>query len=96
MVKLLASYGQWMLENTSLPKLFINATSGSILIGKAREFCQIWPNQREVSVDWTRFVRKDSPDEIGSAIAEGLIVFREQQSILNEYLKNGCASVYGC
>jgi hypothetical protein len=51
MVKLLASYGQWMLENTSLPKLFINATSGSILIGKAREFCQIWPNQREVSVD---------------------------------------------
>ena len=72
MVKLVDSYGQWMLENTSLPKLFINATPGSILTGKAREFCRTWPNQREVTVVGTHFIQEDSPDEIGSAVAEWL------------------------
>ena len=72
MVKLVDSYGQWMLENTSLPKLFINATPGSILTGKAREFCRTWPNQREVTVAGTHFIQEDSPDEIGSAVAEWL------------------------
>ena len=72
MVKLVNSYGQWMLQNTSLPKLFINATPGSILTGKAREFCRTWPNQREVTVAGTHFIQEDSPDEIGSAVAEWL------------------------
>ena len=72
MVKLVDSYGHWMLENTSLPKLFINATPGSILTGKAREFCRTWPNQREVTVVGTHFIQEDSPDEIGSAVAEWL------------------------
>ena len=72
MVKLVDSYGQWMLENTSLPKLFINATPGSILTGKAREFCRTWPNQCEVTVAGTHFIQEDSPDEIGSAVAEWL------------------------
>ena len=72
MVKLVDSYGQWMLENTSLPKLFINATPGSILTGKAREFCRTWPNQYEVTVAGTHFIQEDSPDEIGSAVAEWL------------------------
>ena len=72
MVKLVDSFGQWMLENTSLPKLFINATPGSILTGKAREFCRTWPNQREVTVAGTHFIQEDSPDEIGSAVAEWL------------------------
>ena len=72
MVKLVDSYGQWMLENTSLPKLFINATPGSILTGKAREFCRTWPNQSEVTVAGTHFIQEDSPDEIGSAVAEWL------------------------
>jgi haloalkane dehalogenase len=72
MVKLVDSYGQWMLENTSLPKLFINATPGSILTGKAREFCRTWPNQREVTVAGTHFIQEDSPNEIGSAVAEWL------------------------
>ena len=72
MVKLVDSYGQWMLQNTSLPKLFINATPGSILTGKAREFCRTWPNQREVTVAGTHFIQEDSPNEIGSAVAEWL------------------------
>ena len=72
MVKLVDSYGQWMLQNTSLPKLSINATPGSILTGKAREFCRTWPNQREVTVAGTHFIQEDSPNEIGSAVAEWL------------------------
>ena len=72
MVKLVDSYGQWMLQNTSLPKLFIDATPGSILTGKAREFCRTWPNQREVTVAGTHFIQEDSPNEIGSAVAEWL------------------------
>ena len=72
MLKLVDSYGQWMLQNTSLPKLFINATPGSILTGKAREFCRTWPNQREVTVAGTHFIQEDSPNEIGSAVAEWL------------------------
>ena len=72
MVKLVDSYGQWMLQNTSLPKLFINAIPGSILTGKAREFCRTWPNQREVTVAGTHFIQEDSPNEIGSAVAEWL------------------------
>ena len=72
MVKLVDSYGQWMLGNTSLPKLFINANPGSILTGKAREFCRSWPNQTEVTVAGLHFIQEDSPNEIGSAVAQWL------------------------
>ena len=72
MVKLVNSYGQWMLGNTSLPKLFINANPGSILTGKAREFCRSWPNQTEVTVAGLHFIQEDSPNEIGSAVAQWL------------------------
>lgn len=72
MVKLVDSYGQWMLGNTSLPKLFINANPGSILTGKAREFCRRWPNQTEVTVAGLHFIQEDSPNEIGSAVAQWL------------------------
>jgi haloalkane dehalogenase len=53
-----------------LPKLFINANPGAILIGPQREFCRRWPNQREVTVRGIHFIQEDSPDEIGGALAE--------------------------
>jgi haloalkane dehalogenase len=62
-------YGAWLAES-DVPKLFINANPGSILTGKAREFCRTWPNQREVTVKGRHFVQEDSPDEIGRAVAE--------------------------
>ena len=58
--------------NTSLPKLFINANPGSILTGKAREFCRSWPNQTEVTVAGLHFIQEDSPNEIGSVVAQWL------------------------
>jgi haloalkane dehalogenase len=72
MVDLVDSYGQWMAGNTELPKLFINAEPGSILVGKARDFCRMWPNQTEVTVKGSHFIQEDSPAEIGQAVANWL------------------------
>ena len=53
-----------------IPKLFINAEPGSILVGEQREFCRSWKNQKEVTVKGTHFIQEDSPHEIGQAISE--------------------------
>ena len=50
------------------PKLFINAEPGSILVGKTRERCRNWKNQKEVTVQGGHFIQEISPNEIGSAI----------------------------
>lgn len=60
-------YANWM-GSSAIPKLFINAEPGAILIGAQREFCRSWPNQREVTVSGTHFIQEDSPDEISFAI----------------------------
>jgi len=57
------------LSASKIPKLFINAAPGAILIGAQREFCRAWPNQQEVTVAGNHFLQEDSPDEIGEAIA---------------------------
>jgi haloalkane dehalogenase len=67
-VKIVENYGQWLLRSP-LPKLFINAEPGSLLIGRGREFCRSWPNQEEVTVRGIHFIQEDSPDEIGSELA---------------------------
>ena len=69
--KIVESYSKWMAEN-ELPKLFINAEPGAILIGKQREFCRTWKNQKEVTVKGSHFIQEDSPDEIGKAIFDWL------------------------
>jgi len=61
-------YGRW-LESAPVPKLFIDADPGAILIGPQREYCRSWPNQQEVRVKGSHFIQEDSPDEIGQAIA---------------------------
>jgi len=68
MVELVEAYGAFMAAS-AIPKLFINAEPGSILVGKQREFCRSWPNQTEVTVKGLHFVQEDSPTEIGQAIA---------------------------
>jgi len=61
-------YGKW-LATSNIPKLFINADPGMILVGRQREFCRTWPNQQEVTVKGLHFIQEDSPAEIGQAIA---------------------------
>lgn len=68
-VALVSSYADW-LSQSDVPKLFVNAEPGAILIGEQREFCRSWPNQEEVTVKGNHFLQEDSPDEIGKAIAE--------------------------
>jgi haloalkane dehalogenase len=63
------AYAGW-LSSSNLPKLFVNADPGAILIGEPREFCRRWPNQREVTVKGSHFIQEDSPQAIGRAIAE--------------------------
>jgi|TARA_B110000438_G_scaffold7972_1_gene7790 haloalkane dehalogenase len=68
-VELVQSYADWLSES-DMPKLFINAEPGAILIGPQREFCRSWPNQQEVTVVGNHFLQEDSPNEIGEAIAQ--------------------------
>jgi hypothetical protein len=68
MVKVVENYAAWLAE-TDVPKLYINAEPGSILVGRQRELCRAWPNQTEVAVKGRHFVQEDSPDEIGQAVA---------------------------
>lgn len=68
-VEVVTRYGAW-LAKSNVPKLFINAEPGSILVGRQRDFCRTWPNQREVTVAGSHFIQEDSPDAIGQAIAD--------------------------
>ncbi len=68
-VAIVERYGAW-LARCEVPKLFVNADPGSILTGRARDFCRTWPTQTEVTVNGLHFVQEDSPDQIGAAIAD--------------------------
>lgn len=70
-VEIVQSYADWM-RVCDIPKLFINAEPGAILVGTQREFCRSWPNQTEVTVPGIHFIQEDSPDEIGIALADWL------------------------
>ena len=63
-----ANYAAW-LESSEVPKLFINAEPGAILVGRQRAFARTLKNQVEVTVAGSHFIQEDSPDEIGRAIA---------------------------
>lgn len=67
-----SAYAAWMAEN-DVPKYFVNADPGTILIGRQREFCRTWRNQREITVPGIHFIQEDSGDEIGAALREWLL-----------------------
>ena len=66
---IVSDYAEWLTE-TEVPKLFVNADPGAILIGGQREFCRTFPNQEEITVPGIHFIQEDSPHEIGEAIAK--------------------------
>jgi haloalkane dehalogenase len=68
-VSVVEDYGRW-LAKADVPKLFINAEPGAIVRGRVRELVRTWPNLTETTVSGTHFVQEDSPDEIGTAVAE--------------------------
>lgn len=66
---IVSDYARW-LEGAPVPKLFVNAEPGSILVGAQRDYCRTWPHQREVTVAGIHFIQEDSPREIGVAVRD--------------------------
>ncbi len=67
-VQIASDYAQWMAES-DIPKLFVNAEPGAILIGSLREFSRSWKNQTEITVPGSHFIQEDSGPAIGRALA---------------------------
>ena len=68
-VQIAQAYSEWMAES-DIPKLFVNADPGAILLGAVREFCRGWKNQTEVTVPGSHFIQEDSGPAIGRAVAD--------------------------
>ena len=49
---------------SNIPKLFINADPGFLLIGSQRDEVRSWVNIKEVTVDGNHFIQEDSPEDI--------------------------------
>ncbi|WP_394827087.1 haloalkane dehalogenase [Pendulispora albinea] len=71
MCEVAQQYADW-LAASPIPKLFVNAEPGRVLVGKLREACRRWPNQREVTVRGLHFLQEDSPLAIAEAISDWL------------------------
>ena len=68
-VAVINAYSSWLAES-NVPKLFINAEPGFIVRGPIRELIRTWPHLTETTVNGIQYIPEDSPDEIGTAIAE--------------------------
>jgi haloalkane dehalogenase len=67
-VRVVDSYARYM-QQSPIPKLFIDAEPAGFLIGKQREFCRAWPNQQTLTVQGAHFLQEDAPELIGEAAA---------------------------
>lgn len=67
-VKIVDEYSAW-LGQSDVPKLFVNAEPGALIVGPVRDLVRSWPNLTEVTVPGVHFIQEDSPDLIGEAIA---------------------------
>ena len=57
-------------KNSNIPKLFINADPGFLLVGSQRDEVRNWNNLKEVTVKGNHFIQEDSPDEITAHIKD--------------------------
>ena len=69
-VTTIAESANWMARSVDLPKLFIHGAPGTLMRGRVLEAVRAWPNQTEVTVRGVKLLQEDSPDEIGTAIAD--------------------------
>jgi haloalkane dehalogenase len=68
-VAVVDEYRSWLAES-DVPKLFINADPGAIVTGRIRDYVRSWQNMTEITVPGVHFIQEDSPDEIGTALAQ--------------------------
>jgi len=66
------AYADWLAASDDLPKLFINTSDGHALLGRNRDFCRTWPNQKEVTLQGKHYIQEDDPVGLGGAIAAWL------------------------
>jgi haloalkane dehalogenase len=55
-------------KDSNIPKLFINANPGFLLVGTQRDEIRRWNNLKEVSVKGNHFIQEDSPEDISNHI----------------------------
>jgi len=60
------SYSNWMAASL-VPKLLIVTTEGQ-LAGHNLDYCRMWPNQTEVTVEAKHFFQEDAPEAVGQAL----------------------------
>ena len=72
-----ARYGYW-LRTSDVPKLFLDADPGFMLVGRPRGLVRKWPALTEVTVPGAHFVPEDSPHEIGRALADWIPTLTER------------------
>jgi haloalkane dehalogenase len=68
-VAVVDEYRSWLAES-DVPKLFINADPGAIVTGRIRDYVRSWRSLTEITVPGVHFIQEDSPDEIGTALAQ--------------------------
>jgi haloalkane dehalogenase len=68
-VAVVDDYRSWLAES-DVPKLFVNADPGAIATGRIRDYVRSWRNLTEITVPGVHFIQEDSPDEIGTALAQ--------------------------
>ncbi|WP_122074569.1 haloalkane dehalogenase [Pseudophaeobacter sp. EL27] len=68
-VEIVSAYSAWLRE-TPVPKLFVNAEPGALIVGPVRDYVRSFPNLDEVTVKGAHFIQEDSPDDIGQAIQD--------------------------
>ncbi|MEK9724225.1 MAG: haloalkane dehalogenase [Rhodospirillaceae bacterium] len=66
------AYADWLAASNGLPKLFVNTTDGHALLGRNRDFCRAWPNQKEVTLSGKHYIQEDDPHGLGRAVAAWL------------------------
>ena len=59
-------------SKSNIPKLFINADPGFLLVGSQRDEVRSWVNTKEVTVKGNHFIQEDSPEDITTHIKDFL------------------------
>jgi haloalkane dehalogenase len=79
-VAVVDAYSSW-LAKSDVPKLFINAEPGAIINDRVRAHVRTWPNQTETTVAGIHYIQEDSPDQIGTAVADFVRRLRTPQEV---------------
>lgn len=58
------------MASTPVPKLFVNAEPGGLVVGPRKDIPRRWPNTSEVTVTGRHYVQEESPQAIGAALAK--------------------------